>query len=81
MDAESLNRSHSHSLTDRGHTVSGEHHVPLGENGSLAHNILLGDGHFLEEDAFRHHGTLAGECGLLLLNDFDVRVEVQSPIS
>ena len=68
--------SHSHSLTDRGHAIRGEHHVPFGEDGSLAHNILFCDSHFLEEDAVGHHGTLAGEYCLLLLNDFDVRMEV-----
>jgi len=73
---ESPNRNHSHPLTDRGHTVRGEHHVPLGEDGSLTDDILFGDGHLLEEDALGHHGTLTGKRGLLLLNDFDVRMEM-----
>ena len=68
--------SHSHSLTNRGHAVRGEHHVPLGEDGSLTRNILFGDGHLLEEHALGHHRTLTGKYGLLLLNAFDVRMEV-----
>jgi len=78
---ESSNRNHSHCLTNRGRAIRGEHHVPLGEDGSLTDNILIGHGHLLEEGALSHHGTLTGERGLLLLDDFDVCVEVQGPIS
>ena len=73
--------NHSHPLSDWGHAIRRKHHVPLCENGSLARNILFGDGHLLEEHSLGHHGTLASKRGLLLLDDFDVRVKVQSPIS
>jgi len=73
---ESLNRNHSHCLANRGHIVRGEHHVPLVEDGSFTDEILFDDGHLLKEDVLSHHGTLTGERGLLLLNDFDFCVEV-----
>ena len=73
---KSLSCSHSHSLTDRGHVMRGEHHVPFGEDGSLAHKIPFADSHFLDEDAVGHHETLIGEYCLLLLNDPDGRMEV-----
>ena len=68
--------SHSHSLTNRWHAVCGEHHVPLGEDGSFTSNILFSDGHLLKEHGLSHHGTLTGECGLLLLNNSNVGMEV-----
>ena len=77
---EFLNCSHSRSLADRGSAVRGDHRIPLGEDGSLPRNILLGDSHLLKEDIIGHHGTLTGDCGLLLLGDFDAVMEVVSPV-
>ena len=68
--------SHSHSLTDWGDAVRGEHRVPFCEDGPLTHNISFGNGHLLEEGALGHNGALTCECGLALFNKSYVLVKV-----
>ena len=78
---ESPGRSHSHSLTDWGDAVCGEHRVPFCEDGPLTHNVSFGNGHPLEEGVIGHIGALACECGLLLFNNSYVLMEEQGPLS